>query len=100
MGAQQPSRIEPPAKSEAADSGEATLIAARRQASRLRRSFRLHQGLFLLGNFLLLLWLRGAWRLLIWGILGWLALLILHGVLVRLAERRAAVLLRRKPPKI
>lgn len=94
VGARQPSRIEHP-RSQAE---EDMLAAARRYALRLRRFFRLHQWLFLTSNLMLILWLRAAWRLLLWGVLAWLLLLVFHGVLVYIAERRASVLQRRAPP--
>ena len=94
-GAREPSRIEHPRSNPEADA----LAAARKQALRQRRLFRAHQWLFLASNLLLIFWLRGAWRLLLWGVLGWLALLILHGVLVFIAERRAIWLQRRAPPE-
>lgn len=93
-GAREPSRIEHPHTAPAEDE----LAAARRQALRQRRYFRLHQWVFLAGNLFLLFWLRGAWRLLLWGVVGWLALLILHGALVFIAEKRANWLGRRSPP--
>lgn len=93
VGARQPSRIEHPRSKQDEDE----LAAARRYALWQRRLFRIHQWVFLTGNLLLILWLRGAWRLLLWGVLGWLALLILHGVLVFIAERRAAWQQRRAP---
>ena len=93
-GARQPSRIEHPN----AKSDEDELAAARRYALQQRRLFRIHQWVFLTSNLLLILWLRGAWRLLLWGVVGWLILLIFHGVLVYIAERRAAWIQRRAPP--
>ncbi|MCY3835910.1 MAG: hypothetical protein OXF83_05655 [Anaerolineaceae bacterium] len=93
--ARQPSRIEHPHSS----ADEDVLAAARRYALRLRRFFRLHQWVFLTSNLVLILWLRAAWRLLLWGVLAWLMLLIFHGALVYIAERRAAILQRRAPPK-